>query len=427
MKIHIESYGCTMNQGEAGEMATRLGFLGFEVRQGIHAAFEHEVYASVVYTCTVIESTQIKMLRRLIELAQDGRRLIVTGCMANVQAELILEAVSDACVVKIEDQFTIPSLLADVEEQNGKRDWEAGAKEFQVAMDGKVATIPISKGCTGKCTYCITRLARGAHQSQEPGAIIEKARQAIKGGAMEIRLTSQDNGLYGNDIGTSLAELLEEVCSIPGEFRVRVGMMNPTGALRDINALVDVFSRHEKLFRFLHIPLQSGSGRILQAMSRNYDVEQFCKLIRIFRKALPDISLATDIITGFPGERDEDHHASMKLLQELKPASINITRFSSRPGTVAANLPDRVQGVVSKQRSRELTSLRLELSRKGLEGMVGSIQRVLVVEPGIRPGTLLGRTDAYRPVVLPYNPKILGTFQDIRIVGNSDVCLIGED
>jgi len=222
-------------------------------------------------------------------------------------------------------------------------------------FDPKVVPVVISRGCLGKCSYCITRFARGSLESFSIESVVSAVRAAVENGAEEIQLTSQDNGVYGFDIGTDLTELLGKVVEVDGDFQVRVGMMNPSGALKILPKLLEVY-RSEKIKRFLHVPVQSGSDKVLKEMKRDYCVADFEKIVKEFRTNFPGISISTDIIVGYPTETEKDFEKSVELLKRVKPEVLNITRYSPRPGTESTGLKN-LDTSVAKERSRILTEI----------------------------------------------------------------------
>jgi len=195
--------------------------------------------------------------------------------------------------------------------------------------------VPIATGCLGNCAYCITKIARGDLSSRHPSGIIESVRSLASSGPIEIQLTGQDTAAYGLDIGTDLPSLVREICAIPGDFRLRVGMMNPRSALPIVKQISDAYAE-QKVFKFLHLPVQSASDEILAHMERGYRVADFRMFVDAVRKVVPEMTLSTDIIVGYPGEKEEDHMANLDLIREVKPDIVNVTRFSPRPGTRAA-------------------------------------------------------------------------------------------
>jgi MiaB/RimO family radical SAM methylthiotransferase len=260
----------------------------------------------------------------------------------------------------------------------------------------------VAEGCNGSCNYCIVKKARGRLKSHSlQGLVAEVKRQAALGTA-EVQICAQDTAAYGSDQGSDLAQLLERLAGIPGDFMLRVGMMNPNSALLIQEKLLKAF-QSPKIYRFLHIPVQSGSDRILQSMGRRYSAKDFLQVAWAFRAAFPDITIITDVIVGFPGESEEDFKETLNLMKVLQPDKVNITRFSARPGTAAARLydmPDRIK----KDRSRELTRVWLEIAAERNQRYVGEVLEARITERG-RDGTMKARAENYLGLVVKGCPK----------------------
>jgi MiaB-like tRNA modifying enzyme len=286
---------------------------------------------------------------------------------------------------------------------------------------GTSAILPIAQGCLGACSYCITRFARGKLLSYPVDELLAEFEKRLKRGAKEILVTAQDTACYGRDIGSSLPELLSEMLELPGNFRIRVGMMNPDWLAPIADGLMDVFE-DPRVYRFLHVPVQSGSDVVLSAMRRGYTAEEYLSLVGNIRSRYPEISISTDMIAGFPGETEEDHRKSVDLLRVLRADTVNITRFSPRPGTRAAEM-DQVNGRLIKARSTELTDVKNEVELANNEELIGRTFRVLVTEEG-KEGSVIARTDNYRPVGMAEDIR-LGTFCEAEITGCSPTYLIG--
>jgi MiaB/RimO family radical SAM methylthiotransferase len=253
--------------------------------------------------------------------------------------------------------------------------------------------------------------------------ITRSVKNVLSDGYKEIRLSSQDTAAYGDDIDDKLPNLLKNICEIEGEFRIRVGMMNPQNALSNLDDLIDVY-KNEKNYKFIHIPVQSGSKKILQIMGRKYTVSDFFKVVDGFRKHFPDITISTDVIVGFPNESDSDFEGTVDLVRKLKPNILNITRFSPRPNTEAMKMDNQVPSRIAKDRSRKLTKMHLDISRKINEKFVDEKKRILVAEFG-KNNTLMGRTENYLPVVIDNNVEICD-FVDVKIVEAMDTYLKGK-
>jgi len=284
-----------------------------------------------------------------------------------------------------------------------------------------VATIPIANGCLGQCTYCITRLARGRVKSRSEEWILRAIERALDRGAVEIRISAQDTAAYGRDIGTNLAELINSITSIPGKFYVRVGMMEPRETLRILPELIAAYS-NPKVYRFLHLPVQSGDNEILRRMNRGYKVEDFVKIVREFRYKFPEMTLSTDIIVGFPGESDKSFNNTIELIKEIKPEILNITRFSPRPKTPAYKWKRPSTNKV-KEWSQKLTAVHMENMHRRFESMLGKEMKVIVPSRGKR-GKYLARSINYEPVVLE-NAEI-GKEYIIRVTHYEKSHLVGK-
>lgn len=349
--------------------------------------------ANLLLTCTVIDYTERHMIARMKALVATERPLIVSGCMVTAQRATVSKVAPGAMLVAPGD---LPQIISALGSELANR--EEGIEEVTPMSDSVDAIVPIAQGCLGRCKYCITRLARGRLRSCEPAAVLAKVRRYVDKGYKEIRLTAQDTAAYGRDMGSTLADLVGKVASIPGDFRIRVGMANPATIKEILTELIEAYSS-PKVYKFLHLPVQSGDDGILEAMGRGYTVTDFKRIIHAFRFEYPDITLSTDIIVGFPGETDEQFAASLRLIEDVRPDIVNVTRFSARPMTSAAYLPGRVVGWRAKERSRRLTELRFEIARDLNSAYDGKVLNAITIEKGKR-GTTLARTSNYKQVVL---------------------------
>ena len=412
-RYHIETYGCTSNRGESREIERRLRDAGHHRVEG-----PGEADVAILNTCTVVEKTERNMLRRAEELEAATADLIVTGCMALAQGEQFREAGVDARVLHWDE---VPAAVTNGECPTTTPDAEP-------VLDGVVGILPIARGCMSNCSYCITKFATGRIDSPPVEANVEKARALVHAGAKEIRVTGQDTGVYGWDEGErKLPELLDRICDVEGEFRVRVGMANPGGVHGIREELAEVFARNEKLYDFIHLPVQSGSDAVLEEMRRQHRVNEFREIVETFDDRLEHWTLSTDFIVGFPTETDADHERSMALLREVRPEKINVTRFSKRPGTDAAEMKG-LGGTVKKERSKAMTDLKMAVVREAHESMVGTRRRVLAVEPGTG-DSVKCRDSAYRQVIVRNASERgvePGDFLDVEVTGAEAVYCFGE-
>jgi threonylcarbamoyladenosine tRNA methylthiotransferase CDKAL1 len=408
---HIETYGCTSNRGESRQIERKLRDAGHYRVDG-----PEEADVAILNTCTVVEKTERNMLRRAEELEAETSDLIVTGCMALAQGEEFNDL--DVQVLHWED---VPTAVTNGECPTTTPDAEP-------ILDGVVGILPIARGCMSNCSYCITKFATGRVDSPPVSENVEKARALVHAGAKEIRITGQDTGVYGWDKGDrKLPELLDRICAIDGEFRVRLGMANPGGIHGIHDELAEVFAENEKLYNFIHAPVQSGSDAVLEDMRRQHRVGKFREVVAAFDDRLDHWTLSTDFIVGFPTEDDDDHELSMELLADVRPEKINITRFSKRPGTDAADMKG-LGGTVKKERSKAMTDLKMDVCRETYESMVGETHEALVVEEGTA-DSVKCRDEAYRQVIVTdaeAKGVEVGDFIEVEITQNETVYCYGE-
>jgi MiaB-like tRNA modifying enzyme len=281
---------------------------------------------------------------------------------------------------------------------------------------------PIASGCLGSCSYCIVKRARGNITSFPAEAILDDARAALESGCSEIWVTAEDTAAYGWD-GVELPGLLEGLSGLPGRYYIRVGMMTPNQAIPILDDLIEAY-RSERVFKFIHIPIQSGSDEVLRRMGRRYTVNDYRGLVARFREEIPLLSVSTDIICGFPGETEDQFEESMRLVEETRPDVLNISRFWPRPGTEAASMDGQLHGRITKERSRRLSRLWRDLSLEGNLRWVGWEGEALVDEAG-KSGGMVARNIAYKPIVLK-DPVRVGDFVEVRVTEAMRGYLIGE-
>jgi len=408
MRAYVEAYGCTLNFGESREIETLLAGRGWEI---VEAPERADV--SVLVTCVVIDKTERKMLRRVKALGSSPR-LVVTGCMATTCFEKARAIAPHAEFVPPGDMESFVGTLGDSRCPN--------ARAPRRPPEHPISIVPIATGCVGDCAYCITRIARGELKSRSMQRVVDDVRRAVSEGPREVQLTAQDTAAYGVDIGLTLPGLVREVCAIPWDFRVRIGMMNPRSALVHLDELAEIY-QEPKVFKFLHIPVQSGSDSVLVKMSRGYSVRDFERIVSRMRSVVPEVTLSTDLIVGYPGETAEDHRANLDLVSRVAPDIVNVTRFSERPGTRAVLQTGKVAGWEAKDRSRELTKLRFSVALGKNRRWVGRTVRALSTEPG-KSGTTIFRTGEYKQVVVP-GENVPGEWHLVRVTGATATYLRG--
>jgi MiaB-like tRNA modifying enzyme len=372
-----------MNQGESLRIREQLLLLG-------HDVVDDAVSADVVLvnSCAVIEPTELKIMKRIRVLIQEGKEVGVLGCMPAVSRER-LETEFGGILMVPPSEYDHISL--EFESRYGRG--QGGEMPYK---QGVSLILPIAQGCLGNCTYCITKKARGHLQSRPLPELVREAEDAIRSGSKEILLTAQDTGCYGADIDTDLAGLVRAISDLEGDFRIRVGMMNPDSL--EEKSYVPVWAE-SKAYHFLHLPVQSGSDKILELMGRAYTARRFEEQVSAFRRKDQRMTLATDIITGFPGETDDDHRRTVELVERIRPSIVNVTRFSPRPGTPAAKAKSHIPSWIAKERSREVTAQRFRIAREHLSQFEGEEMEVLCTERG-KGSSTIARDDRYVQVVL---------------------------
>ena len=371
--VFIETYGCRFNFGDSAKLVEVLKAAGSTIVE-----VPEDADSVIINTCTVVGPTERRMLRRL-SFFRD-RDLYVTGCMPAIQRDVILSVCS-------------PTIIPPEEIREAYR----GIGKVSCGSSG---IVQVAKGCVGQCTYCITRAARGSLMSYGTEEILGQVRAFAGGGTPEIQLTAQDVSSWGRDTGKSLPDLLQSIGSTAGDSMIRVGMMNPATIMGILDDLVDSFES-DTIFKFAHIPVQSGSDKILDLMKRGYESADFERVIGAFRKRYPNFTLATDVIVGFPGETDEDFSRSCELIEKIRPNKVNITRYSKRPFTDVFSdydFPDSVK----KDRSRKLNVIAEKMYRSINKPLIGTTVPFIVTEK-IREDSVMARSHGYIGIVLNEN------------------------
>ncbi|NIA04015.1 MAG: tRNA (N(6)-L-threonylcarbamoyladenosine(37)-C(2))-methylthiotransferase, partial [Nitrospiraceae bacterium] len=267
-----------------------------------------------------------------------------------------------------------------------------------------IGILPISEGCLGNCSYCKTKYSRGKLLSYPLRDILRQAESYVKRGAKEIWLTSQDTGCYGLDIGFTIVDLLKELANIEGDFRVRIGMMNPNYAFRFRKEIADVINKSNKFFKFLHIPIQSGNDRVLKLMKRQYTTGVALEAVKYLKSNIKNLSFATDVICGFPTETDDEFDDTIKFIRETRPTTLNISRFWPRPGTEAAKMKQFYNQVMIK-RANKIREVFNEIVIEENRKWIGWEGRALFDEYGKSSDgvkSIILRNDSYKQIVVRF-------------------------
>ncbi len=414
MNIYVETYGCTANKSDERLLIGLITRKGYTIVTDIDKAD-----VLVLLTCTVIGTTEQRMLSRLRVFEQTRKKIIISGCMPSVQADLLRTIAPDASLLPCRYIQYINEIIAG----NTPVFLETHKTLLPKRYDTVIAPVMIAEGCRSSCSYCITHFARGMLRSFPIQEIVSDVSCAVAQGCREIQLTAQDTAAYGLDTGEDLGLLLHQITALDGSFRVRVGMMNPATMKKNLDSVLSAY-QHEKIYKFLHAPVQSGDDDMLQQMNRGYTTAEFISLIRRFRETIPTLTLSTDVIVGFPAESERQFQKTISLLKKVQPDIINVTRFSARPLTAAKKMQGRLPTQVVKDRSRHLSEISSNLTLQKNKKHIGKTYTVLVTEKG-KKNTMTGRTEQYKPVVLA-EPVCIGDFVSVKILDAEPTYLFGK-
>lgn len=424
LKYYLETYGCSLNTADSDIIVGRL-----ETINGQRVKDIREAQLILLNTCGVKEPTEDKIIHRLEELGKSNTPVIVTGCLPKISPDRIEQAIPRyAALLGPQSINTLASIIPrilhgargirQIESDNSyKLKWLAGPP------DSVICTIPICEGCLGSCAYCAVKFARGKVRSYSISSIHRIVERCIHLGYREIRLTSQDAAVFGSDTGESLTDLLLSIGNIEGNHRFRLGMLNPNMVTSSINDLLESM-QNEHFFKFFHIPLQSGSDKILKTMKRRYIASDWVSIVERVRKRFKNPTIATDIIVGFPGENETDFNETLELIQRVRPSAINISKYGDRPNTLASKSNEKVDTSVKKRRSRILTKIVNEIIMEFNETWVGWSGPIIITEKGPK-GGMLGRNESYKIVVV-HEDLTPGAIVDVKITSSERTHLNGK-
>ena len=417
-KIWVEAYGCSASFADS-EMISGL------IVNGGHtlAKDPSESDLNLIVTCSVKDVTATKMIHRIKE--SQSKPLVVAGCLPKAEMQTVEKFAQNASMM---GPNSIGKTLQVIETTlNGSKivaleDTDVSKVGIpKVRLNPAVGIVEIASGCMSECTFCQTKLAKGDLQSYRIGDITRQIKQELADGCKEVWLSSTDNGCYGLDIGEDLSSLITQVVQIPEDFRIRIGMMNPMYMPRIRDNLLKSFE-NGKVFRFLHVPVQSGSNEVLNNMKRGHTVETFKDVVRRFRSKFELFTISTDIIIGYPTETKENFEETINLLKETTPDIVNISRYSRRPGTLAAEMP-QIDVTEIKRRSKQATELINKISLENNKKWIGWKGNVLFDEN--LDGQVKGRNLAYKPIFVNETMEI-GQNHTVKVIDATIHSLIGE-
>jgi MiaB-like tRNA modifying enzyme len=416
MRVFIRSFGCSTNLADAEVLAGSLAEAGYELSDSIATA------DIIIYnTCAVKGPTEDRMIE-ILKHVPANKKVIVAGCLPLINFERVCKEVRFNGIVGPASGDKIVDVLKSV--LNGERvialERAVNAKPSlnlpKLQLNPVISIIPVNYGCLGSCAYCCVIFSRGHLRSYSIQEIVERMKKDLVLGVREFWITSQDTACYGRDVGVNLVELLRTVSDIEGNFRVRVGMMTPNGAMNIVNDLIEVF-RSEKIFKFIHLPVQSGDNQILERMHRFYSVEDFKMIVDAFRSSFPNITLATDVICGFPSESPEAFERTLQLIKEVRPDIVNASKFFARPRTAAAKMHnDFVSPSEIKRRSAIVAKMAREVAFERNQRWIGWNGEVFIDEVGKFSGSWVGRNFAYKPITVKSTRDVFGKILQMRVV-----------
>ncbi|QUC65013.1 tRNA (N(6)-L-threonylcarbamoyladenosine(37)-C(2))-methylthiotransferase [Nitrosopumilus sp. K4] len=417
-KIFVEAYGCSASFSDS-EMISGL------IVNGGHTLVDDASQSdlNIVVTCSVKDATANKMIHRIKSLKE--KPLVVAGCLPKAEKETVEKFTESASLLgpnslgktlQVIDSTLKGTRFVALEDSDLSK---VGLPK--VRLNPVIGIVEIASGCMSECTFCQTKLSKGDLTSYRLGDIVRQVENEISEGCREIWLTSTDNGCYGFDIGTDLPSLVNSVSEIPQEFMIRVGMMNPMYMPRIKEELIESFD-NDKVYKFLHVPVQSGSDKILHDMKRGHTERTYREIIKRIKEKFEKFTISTDIIVGFPSETKEDFEKTIRLLEDTRPDVVNLSRYSARPGTEAAGW-EQMDVAEVKKRSKIVFDLINKISIENNQKWIGWKGDVLFnekTEEGIK-----GRNFAYKPIFVRDNVNI-GETHKVEIIDVSTHSLLGK-
>ncbi len=417
-KIFVEAYGCSASFADS-EMISGL------VLNGGHTLVDNSSDSdlNVVVTCSVKDATANKMIHRIKSLK--SKPLVVAGCLPKAEQGTVEKFSENASLL---GPNSLGRTLQVIDSTlNGRKQIALEDSDLskvglpKVRLNPIVGIVEIASGCMSECTFCQTKLSKGDLSSYRLGDIVRQVQTEVKDGCKEVWLTSTDNGCYGFDIGTDLPSLVNTVAEIPDDFMIRVGMMNPMYMPRIKEGLIESFDS-DKVFKFLHIPVQSGSDKVLNDMKRGHTAGTYRDIVKKIKEKFRDFTISTDVIVGFPSESEEDFQKTVGLLDETKPDVVNLSRYSARPGTEAAKR-EQIDVTEVKRRSKMIFEQISKISMENNKKWIGWTGKVLFDEKtgeGIK-----GRNFAYKPVFV-HDQVDIGQYHTVEITDITVNSLLGE-
>jgi len=429
--IYIETYGCSANINNSEIMKGLLKQSGYEITNNLKIAD-----ILIINSCVVKGKTESKIKRRIQDLSKEfpNKLMIISGCMPETDFLSLKKINPKLLFLGIHHVKDISQLISDYfnnefnsikQKQYLSRQNEEKILLPKIPENKLISIIQISEGCNGQCSYCLTRLAKGNLFSYHQNKIIKTIENDLNSGAKEIWLTSQDCAAYGLDRGKQeLPELLNKILNLKHNFKLRLGMMNPNNVYPILDQLIQIY-KNKKMYKFLHIPIQSASNKILKDMNRHYVLEQVESIIKKFKEEFPEITLSTDIITAYPNETNEDHEKNLEFVRNFKPEVFNLSKFSSHKQTKAGKLKPLDIEIINK-RSSELMELHRKTAEKNKQKLKNKNINVFINKK-IGENLYESIDENYNIILINSNDRsILGKNIKVRIIQTGVHHLIGK-
>ena len=419
--FYIETYGCTSNKADSYIISSILNKSGY-----VSTTIENAEFV-IINTCAVKQQTENKIKSRLSELyngfkSDKNKHFIIAGCLPHIESQyldVIKKLIPNfSAIINLDNLRDVPLIFEEV--RSGKTNLIYNSKDsidkssFLIDYPkGKITgIIPISEGCLGSCTYCCVKNARGRLNCYNPINIVKNVQHQLEQGIKQVYLTSQDCSTFQYN-NTRLVDLVQEIAHLDYKFFLRVGMLNPKFIVDSFDQLISLF-KLDKVYQFLHIPIQSGSDFVLKKMYRLYIISDIAEKLKILRKEFPYLTLSTDIICGFPGETEDDFAKTMDLIKWLNPEILNISQYTPRPGTKAKDMK-QVNSRVIKERSIRLSKLFRESTSTINEKWQDWEGEILLLHKGTTQYQAFGRNFAYKNIFIENFKGSYGSFVSSRI------------
>ena len=432
---YVHSFGCQQNVNDGEKIKGVLADIGYGMCDSVE-----EADLILFNTCAVREHAEQRVFGNvgaLKRLKKDKPGLIIGLCGCMAQQQSIVDKIRESypfvdIVFGVNGIDTLPQLLCEKIAGNKKRILLTPTERAEVVEETPIrrdsnfrAWLPIMYGCDNFCTYCIVPYVRGRERSRRSADILAEFKELVAAGYKEITLLGQNVNSYGKGLEEQIdfSDLLNLLCTVPGDYHIRFMTSHPKDASRK---LIDTIAAQDKICNHLHLPVQSGSDRILAQMNRHYTVAQYLELMDYAKEKIPGITFSSDIIVGFPGETEEDFEGTLELIRKVGYMQLFTFIYSKRSGTKAATMPDPITRKEKTDRMARLLSVQDEIARKLVADMTGQTQRVLVEGPGRDEGTLSGRLTNNLVVEFTAEPSLVGSYAMVDLTGSRGTVLKGE-